>query len=75
MGGCWARSVVEMFGADTHHAIVKSQCEGCGESHVLRAVSDGSFSRSSEGSLEGGGFGGEGVAWPVEDWKCSVMIP
>ena len=34
MGGCLARSVVELLGADTHHAIVESQCEvgtSCGQ--------------------------------------------
>ena len=53
-----------MPGADTSKAVVRPQGEGGGGGHVLRAVCDGSFSRSSEGSLEGGGFGGEGVHDP-----------
>ena len=67
--------MVKMLGADTHNPIVESQGEVGGGGHVLRAVCDVSFSRSSEGSLEGGGFGGEGVAWPVEDRNCLVLIP
>ena len=65
VGGCWSRWVVEMLGADIHHAIVWPQGEGGGGSHVLRAGCDGSFSRASEGSLEGGGFGGEGIHDPL----------
>ena len=64
-----------MPSADTHHAVVWPQGEGGGGSHVLRAVCDGCVGRFSEGSLEGGGFGGEGGAWTVEWWNNSVLIP